>query len=252
MTLRTIIIDDILSSVQTLVEFSKDIKELEIIGTASNVDDAIQLINEQNPDLLLLDIQIGNRSGFEILEACSDKYQQVIFITAYDNYALKSYQYPSVHYLLKPITMEDLQSAVLKATSMSAPKSAIHEQIQELRNIIGPKHNQNKLFLPSKNIWKSIEISSIQCIEAKASYCMVYTDSIELMVSKSLKYFEDVLMDQPDFIRVQKSYIVNQNMIREVYRGLKPKLILHSGIEVPISLQLKDKVFTILGIKNTD
>lgn len=252
MKIRSIIIDDIKSSVQTIVEFCKEIPEIDIIETANTVEEGILKVNELKPELLFLDIQLGNKSGFDLLDACAGNYQQVIFISAYENYALESYNYSTLHYLLKPISLEDLKLAVSKAQKRNHQLNDIIKQLDEMRAILTHNQTTTKLFLPTNNVWKSIDIANISYIEAKASYCMVIVGNSELMVSKPLKYFEDMLAQHTDFFRVHKSYIVNLQKVKEVYRGLKPKVILDSGTEIPLSLQMKDRIFTLLGIKNSD
>jgi len=252
MRIRSIIIDDIKSSVQTLLEFCKEIPDIEIVETANSVEEGIVKVNELRPELLLLDIQLGNKSGFDLLDACEGNYQQVIFISAHENYALESYNYSTLHYLLKPISLDDLKHAVSKAQKRNHQLNDIIKQLDDMRTILTQQQTATKLFLPTNNVWRSIDIANISHIEAKASYCLVMVDNAELIVSKPLKYFEDMLEPHPDFMRVHKSYIVNLTKVKEVYRGLKPKVVLTSGMEIPLSLQTKDKIFTMLGIKNVE
>lgn len=252
MKIRSIVIDDIKASVDTIIELCNQIPEIEIIATANSVKEGIEKVNTFNPELLFLDIQLGSKSGFDLLDSCQGNYQQVIFISAYDNYVLESYNYSTLHYLLKPVCLEDLKRAVAKAIARNYQIDDILQQLSSLRSLLAEQKASPKIFLPNNNVWQSIEIENISFIEAKAMYCMIYLNGKELVVSKPLKYFEEILMPYTNFVRVHKSYIINLNYIQEVYRGLKPKVVLNSNIEVPISIHIKDKIFTLLGIKGID
>lgn len=247
MKIKAIIIEDIQSYIDTLLIMLSKYKEIDVVATATNKHDAIEVIKMHKPDILFMDIQLGKNSGFEILDECIDDFNSVIFTTSHDEFALKGYTYRVLHYLLKPIDETALQAAIEKA------KKHFQEPftLDELKNSIFKISNlkSKKIYFPDKNIHHSIEIDSIIYLGSDAAYTDIYTLSKNIKVSKNLSTMQDMLSEYPEFIRVHRSFVININHILNLKRGPSSTILLTNGFTVPISNSEKDYLFKILGIK---
>jgi two-component system LytT family response regulator len=248
MKIKTLIIEDINSTVETLKIMLLPYTEIDLIGTASNKDDAIYLIKSTSPDLILMDIQIGKHTGFEILDACKTFYKFVIFITCHDEYTLKGYEYNTIHYLLKPIDEKQLEIALNKVFNTI---NLISNHDDSLYDITKFSNTTNKkIYFPDKNIYHSVDVDSIIFIESDSSYSNIYTVNRIIKMSKNLSFIQNMLKDYNEFIRVHRSYIINQNHILNVKKGNDSILKLTNNHTIPISINLKDVLFKKLNIKN--
>jgi two-component system LytT family response regulator len=215
---------------------------------ASNKEEAIEKIKSLTPDLIFMDIKLGKSNGFDVLDECKSFYKYVIFTTSYDKYAIKGYNYNVVHYLLKPIEEEQLAIA-LEKVSLCLNDSYYQEDISKIIFKISNLKSK-KIFFPDKNVHHAIEIDSIIYIESAASYSNIYTINRTIKISKNLSYMQNLLSEYPEFIRVHRSYIINRNHIINFKRGVDSSLTVTNNYIIPISINEKDNLFKILGIKD--
>jgi len=198
---------------------------INIIGQASNGKEAIKLIEECKPDIVFLDIQMPDMSGFEVLTNISNN-PVIIFVTAFDQYAINAFAENSIDYLLKPVEEERLEKSIQKLLSLRKSQKVIDlKSIQEVFNQLQPKKDITAL--PIKIGQKIILIRLAETAYFKSSdgYTSLYTSAgKEHITDLSLQELEEKLPD--NFIRVQKSYIVNKNNIKEIQRYFNNRLIL--------------------------
>lgn len=248
MKIRTIIVEDIQSYIDTLKIMLEAYAEIEVIATTNNKIDAIEKISALSPDLIFMDIQLEKSSGFDVLDECINSYKYVIFTTCHEEFALKGYKYNAVHYLLKPIDENMLKTAVEKVTFCMQNNS----NSGNIENIVLKYSNlkKDKIYFPDKNVHHAIEIDSIIMIESDSSYSNIHTLNRTIKISKNLRFVESLLKEHKEFIRVHRCYIINSNHISHLKRGDNSLLSLTNGHSIPVSNLEKNNLFTLLGIKN--
>lgn len=238
--LRSLVIDDELHArvlLRTLLE--ENCPNVEVIGEAATVDSAIEKINELEPDLIFLDIKIKNRTGFEILENLKSIKAQIIFTTAYSEYAIKAFEYSAIHYLLKPINIEQLERAVEKANSKRDSFQA--QEFLELINNYKEIHEE-RISLPNRSGEEYVLIKNIICCVASGSYTEIhFQDGKQKLVSKPLGHFEKKLNPQL-FQRTHKKYLVNLQSVVALEKGRTPLLNLKGGLKIDVSITYRDQL----------
>lgn len=237
--IRAIHIEDETRNIELLSSLVKEhCPDIDLVAHARNLPDAIQLVNEVQPDLVYLDIELNEGNAFDLLDSFSNIEFQVIFITAYNNYAVKAFRFNAVDYLLKPISIAELREATTKAVERIENRSGT-EQLTKLLKQIRQETQTQKIGLPVSDGIQFIQISEITRIEAKGGSTLVFLASKKPLISvKSLKELEKMLPDPP-FIRVHHSFIINLNFCRKYYRGKNGYMEMEDGAVVPISVRKK-------------
>ncbi len=235
--LRIVIIDDEVNVRKVIKKLLGLISsEYIVVGEAPSIAQGKKVIAETNPDLVLLDIELEDGTGFTLIDQLSKIDFKLIFITAYNQYAIKAFKFNAIDYLLKPIDPDELKSALNKA------KSTIHSE-NELKQLLkNLDHNQNaetpKIVIKTTNKMHFVEIDKILYCQSEGSYTTIFTVDISILASKNLKYFQDLLSDY-SFIRTHQSYLVNKIHIT----GLKnDSIILNDNLSIPISLRRKAEI----------
>ncbi|WP_299680922.1 LytTR family DNA-binding domain-containing protein [uncultured Tenacibaculum sp.] len=234
---KAILVDDELNARENLRYLLGDFcSEVEIVGEASNIDDAVILIEKEIPDLVFLDIEMPEKNGFQIFNEFEEINFQVIFITAYDQYAIKAFQVAAIDYLLKPVEVSLLQNAVKKA------KEFINQKKSDTR-ISVLKENKKKLkkiAIPYKNDYAIIDTKDIICIQADRMYSIIYTiQNKEYIASKKLNYYENLFENEVSFTRVHRSWIVNTDHVI-IYSKRERQLKLSLEKLIPVSKGYKE------------
>ena len=219
MLIKAIIIDDeerardILAS--CLAMYCPDV---EVIATASNVPDGVLLINQHKPDLVFLDVEMPEYNGFELLKFFSEINFEIIFVTAYSEHALTAFKVSAIDYILKPIDIDQLVNAVEKFKE-KRHQSTARQRLEFLQETL--QHEEIKrIALPMSEGLLFVEISEIVMLEADGSYTDVHLCSgSKILVSKKLKFFDDLLMQRTNFFRVHRSFIVNVNHMERYSKG---------------------------------
>lgn len=242
--MKAVIVDDEADARAIIAQFlTKFCKEVTEIHRASNVAAAVQLIDENEPELLFLDINMRDETGFDVLEAVTYKGFEVIFTTAYKEHALKAIKASAFDYLLKPINPLELQKTVARAAE------AIHskQELQNLKDTIAT-FKIERVGLPLKNRIELTNINDIIRLQAEANYTHVYLKNGEkVLIAKTLKSFE-ALLNNKNFIRVHQSHIINVDAV--VRFDAKEKiLLLKTEEEVPVSRRFKTLVVDCLSMK---
>jgi two-component system LytT family response regulator len=242
------IVEDNLMAAESLAILLKDFPNFQIIGNSTTKEDAVNKINFLKPNVIFIDINLGHHTGFEVLDECAGNYQHVIFTTAYEEFALKSYDYNATHYLLKPITKAQLEIAIKKIViGNSGSQSEIADNES---NDVSNASNESFYYYEKKQ-WKSMNFAEVFYIKGESSYSTIHAKDKNVKLSKNLKNMFELFAASLLFVRIHKSYIVNINFVSSIVKGIKPKVILSNGVELPISLKDKERVFQQLGLKRS-
>lgn len=234
--LRTIIIDDEPDSVKLLqIQLERNCPNVNIVNSYTNSIKASQEIENLHPDLLFLDIEMPVMNGFEILEKILHLDFSVIFITAYNQYALKAFRFNALDYLVKPFDTKDLIEAVTKAEHRIKPTSTQLSMLQkQLRG-----EPVTKIAIPGQHGVSFIDLNEIIYAEASNNYSkLILTDGRHFLISKTLKDVQEVL-EEEHFLRVHRQYIINLNHVKQFNRN-EGVLTMSNGDHVPVARNQKE------------
>lgn len=205
-----------------------------IVSEANNVDNAIVAIKKHEPDIVFLDIEMPQKNGFQLLEAFSEINFQVVFVTAYDKYAIKAFEVAALDYLLKPIDIDRLKEVGKKI------KNAIQSANNRLQLLKENTKFLNKIAVPYKSDYAILNIEDIICIEADRMYSIIYLKGAKKYItSKKLSYYENLLSENNRFTRVHRSWLLNT--IHELSYSKKEKKVGIEGFEIPVSKGYKEQ-----------
>jgi len=211
--IRTIIVEDELLARNLLKSFLEDNENIELIAECENGFEGVKMVNELKPDLIFLDIQMPKITGFEMLELLDHK-PEIIFSTAYDQYALKAFDYNAADYLLKPYSKERLKEAVDKVAERITSgnrKTDLADRLNEY-----PRDEfLDRIVVKDRHKINIIPVDQIRYIESMDDYVMIYTKEGRHIKQKTMKYLEDSLNPQ-EFVRIHRSYIVKVTEIKEI------------------------------------
>lgn len=240
--IKTIIIDDEPNSIETLQQLLiKYCPNVEIAGTADSVTKAREVLADTRPDLVFLDIEMPYGNAFELLSSLPIVDFEIIFVTAFGNYAIEAIKFSALDYLLKPVNIKELQAAVQKAAQRIQLKS-ISQKLDNLYfNLNATRPLSQKMALPTLDGLVFVNIKDLVWLEARGSYTCVYLASQQrIMVSRTLKEFEDVL-PVDNFSRIHQSYVINHNFIKKYNRGRGGTIEMEDGTMIEVSMRKKDE-----------
>ncbi len=216
----------------------------QIFTDGENVETGIKAIEEIQPDLVLLDIQMPDGNGFDVLTRAQYKNFEVIFITAFQEFAIQAIKFSALDYILKPIDMEELQIAVNKALDSIHQKTS-ESQFQALQNNIQPSQKR-KIVLKTLESIHIVDIENIIRCEADKNYTSFFlADGKRILVSKTLKDY-DLLLTGHNFFRVQQSHLININFIERYDKHDGGYVVMKDGASVPLSPAKKDQFFQLI------
>jgi two-component system LytT family response regulator len=214
--------------------------ETRIVGICDTPEKGIAAIRQLRPDLVFLDIQMPNLSGFDVLQKVAPIHFEVIFVTSYDKYAIKAIKFSALDYLLKPLDVDDLIHAVGRAADQLRKKGRDYRYRSVLHNINYTSGKIEKLAVPTLEGIDFFKTDDIIYCEADGSYTTLYlTDRPKQLISKNLKEFEDLLVPT-GFCRVHNSHLINMKHITKYIKGDGGYVILTDGHYVDISRRRKD------------
>ncbi len=230
---RTILIDDERLAREELKSLLKDYHEIEIIDEAKNGEEGIQKIKELKPDLIFLDINMPGLNGFEMIKNL-EEIPRVIFVTAYDEYALKAFEVNALDYILKPVDPERLKEGIQKLTSGEDDFVSSHQALITRKDRV--LSASDRVFIKDGEKCWFIELSKVRMLESDGNYVKVYFDNFRPLILRSLNSFEDRL-DPEQFFRANRKYIINLQWVSNVENwfngGLQVEL--REGEKVEIS-----------------
>ncbi len=209
--MNAIIIDDERLARNELRRLLEDFPRINIIGEAANADEAIPMIEELNPDLLFLDIQMPGKNGFELLEALVDRVPEVIFTTAYDEYALKAFEYNALDYIMKPIDSSRLAEAILR---LEEEIKATNKPAEIGENQSWLSQNDQVFVKDGEKCW-FVKLGKVRLFESMGNYVRLHFDDQKPMILKSLNSLEERL-DPKLYFRANRKHIINLNWVEKI------------------------------------
>ncbi len=245
--IKAILIDDEPLACEVIKTYLKYFDDLEVVQVCHDGFEGVKAIQQHQPDLIFLDIQMPKINGFEMLELLDNK-PSVIFITAYDSYAIKAFEANAVDYLLKPVPEERFREAVLKWKSKVTPSAP--KQIDSVLNTMSATSaQQSRIVVKTGSKVKIISVHDIHFIEADDDFVKVTTTDGAFLKNKTMSFYEQTL-DPQQFVRVHRSYIVQINQITKIepYQKESHLAILRDGKQIPVSKTGYIKLKEVLGI----
>lgn len=246
--MRVLIIDDEYDACINLKVFlEKHCPEITVVGTANDIKEGATLINDENPDLIFLDIQMPGGTGFQLLEQFKERSFYVVFVTSYHEYAVKAIKTSALDYLLKPIDIKELKLTVERALTRQSRK--VSEQLKQFEREQSFGERQQIAVKTLKGV-EMLSLNNIVCCESDSRYVYFHTvNRSKIMVCQNLKQIQE-LLEKKGFLRVHHSFVMNIKHIRE-YRnhsklGKGGVLISHNGMEVPVSVRRKKSVMNYI------
>ncbi|MFT5779347.1 MAG: two-component system LytT family response regulator [Crocinitomicaceae bacterium] len=243
--IKAILIDDLQQARTTL---KKDLeayaKDLEVIGEADGVVSGAKMLKSLTPDIVFLDIQMQDGSGFDLLDILPSIDFKIIFITASDVHAIKAFRYAAIDYLVKPVDPDDLKNALQRFRENHLNENEKYKLLSDsLKNHTRPNE---RLALHAQDKINIVNIADIIRCESHVNYTTFYfMDGSRIVVTRTLKDFDDLLSDQ-GFYRVHQSHLVNMKFIREFVKGDGGYLLMIDGTEVPVSVRRRPAVLKMI------
>ena len=239
-----IIIDDIPEAIDNLqLDLKTYCPDIQVIGTASGVVTGAKLLKKTTPDLLFLDIQMQDGSGFDLLEILPNINFKLIFTTASDAFAIRAFKFSAIDYLLKPIDPDELVAAVEKATNQLNDNS---ENVSALLENVRDKNAPSRMALHTLEKIHVVEIDHILRLEATGNYTQFFfLDGTKLLVTKTLKEYDKMLSDN-GFLRVHQSHLINLEQVKVYVKVDGGYLVMKSGAKVPVSVRKRPLVVKAL------
>ena len=212
-----------------------------VVGTASSVVDAVKVINQHQPDIVFLDIELTPGTGFDVVSQTRNMRYAVIFTTAYEQYAIQAIRFSSVDYLLKPVDLEELSSAIEKAIGQINDRLR-QQQIDVLLSNLSTENNlHRKICLASQEGLEFFNVSDIMYCQANGAYTEFTTNANrKIMVSKNIKEYENMLPEQ-FFLRVHNRHLINLTEVKKYIRADGGSIIMNNGDTVYLSPRKKDE-----------
>lgn len=242
--MQAVVIDDDQGCRQTVKNILKEnCPDIQVAGEAASVEDGKTIITKHKPDLLFLDIELTDGIAFDLLSEIKDLSFHVIFITAFDQYAIQAIRHSAIDYLLKPIDPELFIKAVNKARQINVNNDLLAKQVKIL---IDNKNNFNKIALPTIDGLRFINIDDIIYCKSEANYTWVYLKNNEsFLVTKTLKEYDETL-SKNNFVRVHQSYLININYVEKYVKGKGGSVIMADGTEILVSRRKKEHFLSIM------
>lgn len=243
MTIKAVVIDDETNSRDSLKQMVHIYcPEVMVIGEADGVATGLQCITEKNPDLVFLDIKMADGSGFDLLQKLAYVNFKLIFVTAYEEYAIRAFRYNAVDYINKPIDPDELRRAVEKATTYFNGEN-MNETIRMLLESMKSKNTpkNRKLVLRTINTVHVVEIDRIMHCESDRNYTVFYlVDGEKILISRSMKEFDE-LLEGHGFLRVHNSHLLNLNYLSKFMRD-ELICILKDNTTIPVAYRKRDEL----------
>ena len=246
--IRSLIVDDEEKSRDTLKKMIENFcADVEIVGEAKSVDEAVTIIDDEDPDVVFLDVEMPGGNGFTLLEKYEKPPFQVIFTTAHDLYAINAIKFAALDYLLKPVNIKELQEAVSKVNVKEDDETRL-EQFDALKsNLHQTDKKFTKIALPTSEGIDFFEADDIIRAEADRAYSNFFIKGgRKIMISKPLKEYES-LLEECNFFRIHKSHMINLNHLKKYVKGKGGYVIMDDESYVDVSVRRKEALLTRIG-----
>lgn len=216
---------------------------VQVVGSASGVEDALRGIISQQPDLVLLDIELGSRSSFELLRQFDEVPFQVIFTTAHQKYAFDAFKFSAVDYLLKPLSFSLLEETIQKVQTSVDRNQLL--SLQTLQHNLDAAPEEQKLILKTQEKIHVVKLSSIIRCDSDLSYTIFFTESEKIIVSKTLGHYEELLA-KFGFYRVHKSHLINLKHIVQIHKPNGGEVQMVDGSRISISQRRREDFLSLV------
>lgn len=247
--IKTLIVDDEEKSRITLNNLiTKHCPDLVIIGLCDSISSAVEAIETETPDLVFLDIEMPFENGFTLFEKIKNISFHVIFTTAYGQYAIKAIKYSALDYLLKPVDVDELKSAVRKCLEVKKSVSDRSDEFEMLLSALKLKNKSAKIAVPTFDGLQMINANEIvKCIADESYTHITLSNGTKLVVSRILKEFEDLLSDL-NFLRVHNSSLINLTHVKKYIKGDGGYVIMSDDETVEVSRRKKNELLSRLTL----
>ena len=235
MKLKAIIVEDEANSREILNNYlAKYCTNVTVVGEAESIEEAKNLISKHTLDLVFLDVEMPFGNGFDLLDQMPDRTFETVFVTAYNQYAIDALNNHAAYYLMKPINIDELIKAVAYVTEIRKKEDALVDRV------LIPKLNkvEGKITLPQQDGFQILNVADILYCKADDNYTEIYLENKKILVSKTLKYFEEALSEFA-FARIHKSYVVNVNEVVKYRKGKGGSVVISNGKELLVSASKK-------------
>ncbi len=245
--INAIIIDDDKNCRDTLSALLQDYcTNVKILAQCKNVAEGINTIKELNPDLVFLDVEMPDGTGFDLLQQIGAINFEVIFTTGFDKYAVRAFKFSALDFLLKPVVTEELISAVHRFENKKSKTDTALQMSILLSNIKDKKNELHKIAIPTSDGLNFIEVNDIIRLEADGNYTTFITPKAKHVVSKTLKEYDELLSEN-NFLRIHQTHLVNLNHVKKYVRGEGGYLVMNDEVSVPVSVRKKPEVLERLA-----
>lgn len=248
---NAVIIDDESSSRSGLrAKLSEHCPEITIVAEGGDGEEGMRIIEEYKPEIVFLDIEMPWVNGFTMLQRLDKQFFEVIFVTAYDHYAIKAIKFSALDYLVKPVEVDDLKVAVSKAIQKTTKDKENQRLEVLLQNLNTHKDQCQRIAIPSMQGMQFIRIVDIIYLEACSNYTIIYvTSGNKLTVSRTMKEFEDML-PAPSFVRIHHSYMINCSGVERYLRGKGGQVVMKNNVILDVSKRKKTEFLRAMRISN--
>ncbi|PJJ09981.1 LytTR family two component transcriptional regulator [Flavobacterium sp. 1] len=236
--IKSVIVEDELAAREVLKNYlSKYCPQVEVIGEAQNIKEAVPLLHKLQPQLVFLDVEMPFGNAFDVLEACKDLHFETIFVTAFSEYSLKALNQSAAYYLLKPISIEELIVAVNKVHHQILNQEIFNRNKIIVENFQEQKPEKQQVILPTLEGFEVVRMEEIVRLRGNGNFTDLYLhNGNKKMVCRFLKHFSEIL--PLPFIRVHKSHIINLNCVKSYNKG--GIITLNDGAEIEVSPTYKE------------
>jgi len=237
--IKSVIVEDELAAREVLKNYlSKYCPQVEVVGEAQNIKEAVPLLHELQPQLVFLDVEMPFGNAFDVLEACKDLHFETIFVTAFSEYSLKALNQSAAYYLLKPISIEELIVAVNKVHHQIMNHEIFNRNKIIVENFQESKPEKQQVILPTLEGFEVVKMEEIVRLRGNGNFTDLYLNNgTKKMVCRFLKHFSEIL--PLPFIRVHKSHIININCVKAYNKG--GIITLNDGAEIEVSPTYKEE-----------
>ncbi len=246
--LTAIIIDDETSSRNSLKQKLRNhCQDINIIGECEDGEAGIKMLTTKTPDIVFLDVEMPRMNGFSMLQQLHNKNFEVIFITAYDHYAIKAIKFSALDYLVKPVAIEDLKLALEKARQKRNTETGNKRLELLLQNLLTDKKELQRIAIPSMEGLQFVETGQIIYLEAQSNYtCFHLINAGKLTVAKTLKDFEE-LLPSSIFMRIHHSYIINKTLVKKYIKGEGGQVVMKDDTVLDVARRKKEEFIKAMG-----
>lgn len=218
--------------------------------TCQSVDEGIRSISSFSPDLVFLDVQLNDQTGFDLLSRLDDIPFEIIFTTAFDRYAVQAFKFSAIDYLLKPVDEDELVSACSRAQKRRQKAGSMEQVENLLQGLASLRQSFEKICIPDINGLQFVPVSDIIRCQSNVNYTTIYLkDQLKLTTAKTLKEFEE-LLGENNFFRIHNSHLINLSHMRKYNRGKGGTVTMADGTELEVSLRRKDEFLKRVLHKN--